>query len=239
MTTPYQKRFVAHFDMLGMKSATLRNEDEAWGALSDINAAKEKAENLAIDVITTGQQVIIRNRLRTFIFSDTIIIFSLSDENQDLLAMLIFSSELFKNSFHSCVPLRGGIAHGNFFFDFGKNLFLGKALVCAYALGEEVQWCGITVDEEIFRRANAIPFQTPDKEPGIVEWEVPLKSGKQEKRYVVNWPCIFKNNFTKKIESAAELYSPFKRLFGEFKDLKEYDRKKHENTFKFIEKIYK
>ena len=58
----------------------------------------------------------------------------------------------------------------------------------------------------------------------------PFKSGKQEKRYVVNWPSIFKNNLTKKIESAEELYSPFKRLFGEFKDLKEYDQKKHENT---------
>ena len=25
------KRYVAHFDMLGFKNATLRNPDEAWG----------------------------------------------------------------------------------------------------------------------------------------------------------------------------------------------------------------
>jgi hypothetical protein len=225
--------------MLGMMTATHRNEDEAWGALSDLNKAKETAENKAIYVLNTRQNVVIKDRLRTFIFSDTIVIFSLSDEDQDLLAMLIFSSELFKNSLHSCVPLRGGIAHGNFFFNFDKSLFLGKALVCAYSLGEEAQWYGITVDEEIFRRANKLPFQTPQKEPGIIEWEIPLKSEKQEKRYVVNWPSIFKNNFTKNIESAEEFYSPFKRLFGDFKDLRDYDRKKHENTFKFIEKIYK
>jgi len=237
MKTPHQERFVAHFDMLGMMAATLRNEDEAWGALSDINAAKEKTENLTITVGTTKQEVVIKDRLETFIFSDTIVIFSHSDEDQDLFAMLNFSSELFNNSLQNCVPLRGGIAHGNFFFDFNKNLFLGKALVCAYALGEEAQWYGITVDKEVFKRAK-IPFQTTEREPGIIEWEVPLKSGKQEKRYVVNWPSMFKNNFTKKIESAEEFYSPFKRLFGEFKDLKEYDRKKHENTFKFIERIY-
>jgi hypothetical protein len=29
-------RYVAHFDMLGMKEAVLRNQAEAWGALSDL-----------------------------------------------------------------------------------------------------------------------------------------------------------------------------------------------------------
>jgi hypothetical protein len=238
MTTPHQKRFVAHFDMLGMRAATFRNEDIAWEVLSELNAAKEEAEKLTIDVLTTKQRVVIKDRLRTFIFSDTIVIFSLSDEDQDLLAMLTFSCELFKNSLHSCIPLRGGIAHGTFFFNFDKNLFLGKALICAHDLGEEAQWYGITVDKEIFRKANSIPFQTPEEEPGVIEWRVPLKSGKQEKRYVVNWPSIHKDNFTMKLESAEDLYSPFRRLFGEFKNLREHDRKKHKNTFGFIERIY-
>ncbi len=35
------KRYVAHFDILGFKSATLRNQDESWGALCDLHSCMD------------------------------------------------------------------------------------------------------------------------------------------------------------------------------------------------------
>lgn len=227
-------RFVAYFDMLGMKSAIRRNQDEAWRALCSINQAKGKIYEKQIEIIATGERI--GDRVRTYIFSDSVIIFTLSDEPKDLRAILMYSSEFFKDSLSQCIPLRGGIAHGDFFFNINENLFLGKAFVDAYEINEGVQWYGIIVDAETHRRSLTLtpPFQTDTLEPGIVEYEIPLKNNKRKKGVVINWPCIFKHNFMKKPKSVEELYSPFRHMFGEYRELKEEVKLKHINTFNFV-----
>lgn len=195
-------RYVAHFDMLGMKEAVLRNQDEAWGALSDLNAAKERIYEISIEIVSSGH--VIKDRVKTFIFSDTIIIFTLSDLPEDLYSILILSSELFSNSLHRCVPLRGGIAHGDFFFNLDLGLFLG------------------------------VPLKTAENTHPIIEWDIPLKNQKSKRGYVLNWPKIFKNNFTIKPVPLADFYSPFESLFGSYSELREDVKAKYVNTVEFI-----
>ncbi len=229
-----EARYVAHFDMLGMKGAVCRNQEEAWGALSDLNEAKERIYEISIKIVSTGH--VIKDRVRTFIFSDTIIIFTLSDQPEDLYSMLILSSELFSNSLHRCVPLRGGIAHGDFFFNLDLGLFLGVPLVKAYQIGEEAQWIGITVDEHVFQKSKLIPLKTAENTYPIIEWDIPLKNKRAKCGYVLNWPKIFKNNFTIKPVPLADFYSPFERLFGPYSALRENVKAKYINTVDFINK---
>lgn len=221
------KRFVAHFDMLGMKQAVVRNADEAWGALSDINEAKKRIYQISFEIKDRNQ--IVENRVRTFFFSDTVIIFTLSDEPEDLYAILILSSELFSNSLHRCVPLRGGIAHGKFYFNLEEGLFLGKPLVSSYQIGERAQWMGIVVDQFIAEMAKPYPI---GKE--IIQWDVPQKDNGIKKEYVLNWPWIFRNNFTVKPVTLDAFYEAFEPLFGPYVDLPESAKIKYRNTLNFI-----
>ncbi|OGR27337.1 MAG: hypothetical protein A2139_11400 [Desulfobacca sp. RBG_16_60_12] len=224
------KRFVAHFDMLGMKQAVLRNADEAWKALCDINEARKRIYQISIDII--GRNQIVENRVRTFFFSDTVIIFTLSDEPEDLYAILILSSELFSNALHRCVPMRGGIAHGEFFFNLEESLFLGKPLVRAYQIGECAQWIGIVVDQFIAKMAGSYPIGQE-----IIQWDVPQKNNELKNEYVINWPWIFRNNFTVKPVSLVAFYKAFQLLFGPYDDLQESAKIKYKNTVNFINSI--
>ena len=224
------KRFVAHFDMLGMKQAALRNADQAWGALCDINEAKTRTYKISIEIKDRNQ--IVENRVRTFFFSDTVIIFTLKDEPEDLYAILILSSELFSNSLHRCVPLRGGIAHGDFYFNLEESLFLGEPLIRAYQIGESAQWMGIVVDEFVARMAKSYPIGEE-----IIQWDVPQKDQSLRKEYVLNWPWIFRNNFTVKPLTIDAFYEAFKPLFGSYCNLPETDKLKYANTVDFVNSI--
>ncbi|MBC8466436.1 MAG: hypothetical protein H8D55_01240 [Deltaproteobacteria bacterium] len=220
-------RFVAHFDMLGMKQAVLRNVEEAWGALSDINEARKRIYKISFEI--KDRRRIVADRVRTFFFSDTVIIFTKSDEPEDLYAILILSSELFSNSLHRCVPLRGGIAHGEFFFNLKESLFLGKPLIRAYKIGECAQWIGIVVDQFVAEKAKLYQI---DQE--IIEWDVPEKDNGIKEEFVLNWPWIFRNNFTLKPVTVDSFYEAFEPLFGPYHDLRESDKTKYRNTVTFI-----
>ncbi len=210
------RRFVAYFDMLGMKNAILRDIDEAWGALCDINAAKKRIYELAIEVKNTGHTI--KDRVQAFFFSDTVIIFTRSNEIEDLYSILTLSSELFSNALSRCVPLRGAIAYGKFYFNIEEYLFLGEPLITAYKLGESCQWLGIVVDDPVAKMAEEAAINE------IIQWDVPLKDNRVQRRYVINWPWIFRDNFTVKPVSLEMFYQAFEPLFGPFDGLQEMEK---------------
>lgn len=231
---PDQNRYVAHFDMLGFKTAIDRNLDEAWGALRDLRASMDKILRMAIEDTITNQ--VIADRIRAYIFSDSILIFTLSDRSEDLKAILILSSHLFSESLASCVPLRGGISHGKFLFNIDLHLFCGKPFVQAYKIAERAQWAGIVVSDSVAKSYFDDPSRLMSQGcPILVKWEVPIKPTGKHEHWVVNWPHIFKNSFSKSIPiTAEEFYRAFESLFGPYDDLREDARIKHENTVEFI-----
>jgi len=60
------------------------------------------------------------------------------------------------------------------------------------------------------------------------------KNNDLKKEYVLNWPRIFKNNFTVKPVTIDAFYEAFKPLFGPYDDLHESAKIKYRNTVKFI-----
>jgi len=133
--------------MLGMSALIRRDPELAWQKLSALSTAKQERLSLDIKRMETGE--CIQDQVRAFTFSDTIVAFSKSDTDNDALSIVLLTTELFASSLYYCVPLRGGIAHGLFAFNFDLNLFSGPALLDAYELGESSQWLGISLDKKV------------------------------------------------------------------------------------------
>ena len=232
-------RFVAHFDILGM-SALIRHDPElAWEKLSALSTAREERLTLDIERLDTGE--VIQDQVRAVVFSDTIVIFSKSDTDDDILAMITLTTELFAGCMYHRVPLRGAIAHGPFNFNFQHSLYLGPALLDAYELGESSQWLGISVDEAVAEAAARLPTAvSPRGKPMIVPWPVPCKNGAVEQRLVVNWPESHRKSYQRAIPlTAKELYENFfSEAFGSFEQLDTAVRMKYENTVDFFNKYF-
>lgn len=219
--------------MLGMSDLAMRNPDLAWEVLSQLATVKQERLGLEIQKIDTGE--LIQGRVTSFTFSDTIIVFSRSDEPADTYAIVLLVMELFSSAFHYGVPLRGGIAHGRFMFNFDHNLFVGPALVQAYRLSEEAQWLGLRVDQEVAERSARIPIQSVRGKPTVIPWSTPLNGGEVEDSLVIDWVEAHRKNFQVKPPiGVAEFYAPFARLFGPFDALPDAVRVKYENTVVFI-----
>jgi hypothetical protein len=222
-------RYVAHFDMLGMSELTQRDPDLAWRVLSQLTQAKHEILALRIGLRATGQ--VISDRVYALTFSDTILLFSLSDQPEDTQAMVVISGELFMRALHYSIPLRGGIAHGRFIFNLDENLFAGPPLVTAYHLSDSSQWLGIRLDATTASRARAIPVHSRRGNSAIIDWPVPLKDGTADPGPVIDWAETHRHAFTGQVPlSTAQFYQAFVQLFGPLQDLPESARRKWENT---------
>lgn len=234
MSDHKDNRFVAHFDMLGMSTLTKRNPDLAWKKLSALCHARDKRLSLGIQRLDTNE--LIADQVRTFTFSDTVIAFSKGSAENDALAMVLLMTELFTYSLHLCVPLRGGIAHGRFAFNFELNLFSGPALVDAYELGESAQWLGIVLDQHTTNVVSQLPIGKSYGSKGtVVPWDVQCKDGSIQRRNVVNWPESHGRNYVGPVPLTVEsFYAPFQSLFGPYKELRPDVAAKYVNTVKFF-----
>jgi len=234
MSDHKDNRFVAHFDMLGMSALTKRNPDLAWEKLSALCHARDERLSLGIQRLDTNE--LITDQIRTFTFSDTVIAFSKGSTENDALAMMLLMTELFTYALHLCVPLRGGIAHGQFKFNLELNLFSGPALVDAYELGESAQWLGIVLDQQTTDTISRLPVGNSLGSKGsVVAWELPSKDGTVHRRNVVNWPESHRSSYVGPIPLTVEtFYSPFQALFGPYEELRPDVAAKYVNTVAFF-----
>lgn len=220
--------FAACFDMLGFRSAVLKNFNQAWGALSDLWFALDKALSTVAIPVDTGVPLV--DRVRAHFFSDSVVLYTSYDLEEDLIAILIAAGTLFGESLRTCVPLRGGVGHGKFQMDPDKVIFMGESLVRAHDIGEDAQWLGILLDEEIAKRA----IKTSLKEY-VVTWQVPRRNGDQGSRYVLDWVKPYADAGNLKLPiTTADFYQAFEALSGPYLALPPEVRRKYENTVAFI-----
>lgn len=234
-------RFVAHFDMLGMRALTKRDPDLAWEKLFALSRAREEMlKNLDIERVDTNQ--LITDQVQAFTFSDTIVAFSKSNEENDALAIIILTTELFvRAALDYGVPLRGGIAHGRFVFNHDLNLFSGPALVEAYELGESSQWLGIVLDDHTATVFSQLPAgRSLRGREVVVPWDIPCKDGALRRCIVVNWPETHYQKYAAPVPLTVEaFYKPFVELFGPLEDLDSSVAAKYVNTVTFFNEHYR
>ena len=231
--TPNKTGFVAPVDMLGMKHAVLRDPARAWESLLKLAGITHRVLDTGLKIMPTGQ--IVFGRVRAILYSDTVILFTEGEDEGDLWAIVLLTSQLFADALASALPLRGGIAHGQYFLDPFRNLILGLPLVEAYQVGCEAQWLGLIIDGAVADRANELRIRAGDGGPAVVDWQVPLRDGETIKRSVVNWPRVFRHGFkTQPPFSAEQIYEAFTPIFGRFEEQDPTVRAKYENTAEFV-----
>ncbi len=230
-----ENRYVAYFDMLGFKTATRRNPTKAWQALKSLRESMDKI--LRLGVYLTERKIYIKNPVQLFILADSVLMFTFKDTADDLTAILGLSSELHTQALHRCVAIRGGVAHGEFFYNLEQHLFGGEPFVRAYELEKCAQWSGIVVDESVATHYKNSPtsLKCPDESPVIIPWNVRLKNGGTQEINVLNWVEPHRQNFNKNPPiSVPDFYLGFTGLFGSFDTLDRDAQSKYENTVEFI-----
>jgi hypothetical protein len=234
-----KKRYVAHIDMLGMSGLTLRDPKLAWSAVSEMPLARRRrVQGLSYRI--NGSDIRIADYVEAFTFSDTILLFTKSDEAEDLRSILFACLEMFTLLLSRSVPVRIGVSHGLFVFNLDEGLLVGPPLIQANRLGEEAQWLGAVLDQPVAERASQLEPALKDSKDLdlVVPWNVPLKSAGSVRRAVLAWPRSHRTNFKVELPiSVTQFYQAFQQLFGPLSDLGPMDRAKYENTVAFVNEM--
>lgn len=226
-------RYVAHLDILGMSDLVSRNLDEAWGMLSDLVAVRDHVNTLALEFTDTGDTVTIRDAIKIVTFSDTIILFTKTNSQSELRAMIVLVAEMFHKAIVSCVPVRVGISLGKFYFNDLKSMYAGPALIEAYRVGERSQWLGISLADSVKDAAIELRMASKNSEV-VVNWDIPCKTGNIN-GCAVNWPALFAHDLRVAPPISPEgFYAAFHSISGPYDELPNSVKSKYINTVDFM-----
>lgn len=181
----FKKRMVVFLDVLGFK-AKLQHSDqfkiaETYQALLNIiYNAKENMDKNGRDLFDL------------YVFSDSIVLIAKDDSNKAIAELISATWKFMQFSIGARMPFRGGISYGDIYTNEKESIFLGNPIVQAVKMEGEQEWIGISCDEYAKERLNVITEQDSNWEnivPNIlmIDYDVPLKSGKYDKKRVVNW----------------------------------------------------
>lgn len=235
-TLPKQEKiaYVAYFDILGFGSILENNSFIAYRTLLNLKESVDEQRGLPISQAK-------RDKIDEKYFSDTVIFVSEDDGEISLLAVIVRSIEIFEAASMRNIPLRGGIAHGEWFQSEDKSVFTGTALKEAYEIGESQQMLGIRISDSVYSKIFENRVDDFFSHENItIKYNVPLKSNKTKKCYVLNWPAFFillKNPLKPELITNAEfLYTQFfqSAIGVNFTDLPNEAKCKYKNTIKFL-----
>jgi hypothetical protein len=227
------RRFVAHIDILGMRAMVRRDPEMAWKVLSGLADVRDDIQALQLSHIEAARQDMLAQRVFSIMFSDTIVLFTKTESDADLQAVLIAACEILHKAMCALVPVRIGVSGGQFFFNIEQSLYSGPALIDAYELGEAAQWLGIVTTEAVCKQAADAGIGT-GRHNIVIPAQIPTKQGPTS-GYAVNWVAAFRHDFKVKPPISTELfYSQFEHAFGPLAELPERERMKYVNTTEFI-----
>lgn len=225
-------RYVAHMDILGMSTLVERDAELAWQALSALVHARDHVSSYEISFLDTAERAKVGERVHCVTFSDTILLFTKSDELIDLRTLIVAATEMFNRALSTCIPIRVGIAHGTFFFNLRDSMYAGPALIEAYRIGEAAQWIGLTVSESVYLRSQLANLRSGDA-PVLIPAPIPTDKGMQD-GYAVNWPAIVpRHEGVNPPFTTEQFYSAFEAYFGPYTALPDRVRSKYENAVAF------
>jgi len=143
-------------------------------------------------------EVFKQNLVGHTVFSDTIILFSLSDDRDGYRNVLNAVYRLISlPMFTPIYRYRVGISYGDFYHDSSNDVYIGKALVEANNLEKIQQWSGAALTE-----AAAMKFEGNYPESSmLVDYTVPVKASSQnstKKCSVINWTSASHEAITEK-----------------------------------------
>jgi hypothetical protein len=176
------ERFIAFFDIMGFKEMAMRHShEEMLNILSMIKYFK--------DNIIQGDQYTRHlnddGNLKSFVFSDTIVVFTKSDTVRDAEILLAKCSHFIRMCITNKWPLKGVISFGKITIGWDDSMFFGQPIIDAYLLQEELQLYGAILDFNAEKKFKEMASESKiwDK---IILYKTPMKSGKIN-HYCLKW----------------------------------------------------
>ncbi len=129
-------------------------------------------------------------KIHTYIFSDSIVIYSDDDSPDGAYQIFEYSQLTISKSLASGTLLKGAIAHGEFTADKKYNIYFGIPLIDAFQLEEEMKVSSIILHHTCEKYIDSL--SDPRFEHFFIDTSTQLKSGKVRQRHL-NWMLEFKN----------------------------------------------
>lgn len=185
---------VAICDILGFKNLILNNNVEevvnnslAYLKRSIYHSITQKE---IPDKIPTMNEIKQESKVGFAIFSDTILLYTKKDTDDDCQFLLETCGWLlFENVFNHSTRLRIGVSYGESFINEEDNIYIGKPIVDAYQLEKSQEWSGGALTKNAEER---IPEFVKTENESAFNWyltyyNVPLKNGLNEKLLTIDW----------------------------------------------------
>ncbi len=131
----YRTRWFCYIDLLGFKR--LVYDQKIKLVIPQYKKALSEIENAAIGMKAQG--------IYHSWFSDTFIIYSHGDKENDFNNVEIVSRGFFQNLILRKIPFRGALTYGGLYSQLSTNIFVGPALIDAYCYAEHQDWVGFII----------------------------------------------------------------------------------------------
>ena len=210
-------RWVAYFDLLGT-SVLLET-----GRVSEVCSAYD----MAVKKLKTWKK---RYPSVTPVwFSDTFLLYTKDESAESFKAIEMLARWFVFWLIYKRVPVRGALAHGEFYADARERVYLGYALLDAYHCGESQDWLGFVLTRSAIDRLSALGLSV-EKMRDYRYYAVPIKHRTRESPRS-QAACIVGNWFRSEGHT-NRLLSKLQMMEAKQTDPK--IRRKYKRTIKFL-----
>jgi hypothetical protein len=188
------KRFVGFIDIMGFKDLVARSDhNQVYQKLKKVfSSFKEES----VDEPFHG-----KNPNKIFIFSDSIILFSKDESNNQMKELFRNMRVLMERLLVDTIPFRGGIAFGEITVDEQSSIFFGQPLIDAFQLSEELLFYGIALHHS----AEMMIISDSLHKKRFLFYNSKMKNGSGWHNLVSPFSRFFKKNDIKDIIQAFRL----------------------------------
>jgi hypothetical protein len=166
-------RFVVLLDVMGFKDRVYKSShdevvkmmESLYDCIYDIKNANGKFNNAVSDLFTS---------IRVVMFSDSLLLISTGNSSTDYGQIVYLTSWILKHCLRERIPIKGAISFGTFTADFDKSIFVGRPLVDAYLLQEELKYYGVVADCSVEYKMENDPTHFQEY---FTQYKTPLKNG--------------------------------------------------------------
>lgn len=200
-----RRRFVAFFDIMGFKKRVYKDHDDLVdrmgylqqiiGAIEGVATKEIEKRNKSIteQVGKNLDEIVIRSYARAVIFSDSILVYTEDDSLSSMYHIFSISGAIAGRAYESDLPLKGAISLGKFTANFEKSLYIGKPLIEAYLLQEDLLYFGVILHNKVenYLVMNDLQDRLKNEKWGILrKYDNPFKNGVANHQTVI-WPTIY------------------------------------------------
>jgi hypothetical protein len=175
-----KKCWIVYFDALGFANKA-RNSNDSF-KLHHLKRTIDDYLNIAEEkVASINNTENIKSKIKYFVFSDTFLFYSTTEEIQDYPWLMSLATEFIEECFRHRFPMRGAISYGDITFRHNGRIIIGKAFVDAHYYAESQNWIGLVLTPSATEELEKHELYPACH--GFVLCDVPLKNKEPKELY--------------------------------------------------------